>query len=134
VPIAVTLVTAGLKAIFALDADWHIGNAPAVASSLPLKRHHISARNAMNIAYLSMLTAIHLIAGGPVILIHVYSKIFRTMNRPPLLNTAVMIDGLVRFHQEYDGHLWLKVFIMPGLNNTATELTALKENYHLASC
>ena len=78
--IAVTLVTEGLKAIFAPGADWHTGNVPGADFSLPQKGHHRSARSAKNFAYLSMLTAIHPIAGDLVILIHVYCKSFRKMN------------------------------------------------------
>jgi len=55
-------------------------------------------------------------------------KVFRKINRPyPRLNTITMIDGLVRFRQEYPGQLWLEVFILPGLNDTTAELTALKQ-------
>jgi wyosine [tRNA(Phe)-imidazoG37] synthetase (radical SAM superfamily) len=55
-------------------------------------------------------------------------KVFRKINRPyPRLNTITMIDGLVRFRREYHGQLWLEVFILPGLNDTTAELTALKQ-------
>jgi hypothetical protein len=73
-PVAVTLLTAGLKEIFALNADWHTGNASGAAFSLPQRCHLMSARNAMKFAHLSMLPVIHLIAVGPVILIHVYRE------------------------------------------------------------
>ena len=72
--IAVTLLTAGLKEIFAPGADWHTGNAPGAAFSLPQRRRLMYARNAMRFAPLSMLPVIHLIAVGPVTLIHVCSS------------------------------------------------------------
>ena len=53
--------------------------------------------------------------------------VFRKINRPhPNLNINTIIDGLIRFRKEYSGQLWLEVFILPGLNDTAEELTALK--------
>ncbi len=55
-------------------------------------------------------------------------RVFRKINRPhPSLTADTVIDGLVRFRKEYHGQLWLEVFILPGLNDTAAELTALKE-------
>lgn len=41
-----------------------------------------------------------------------------------------VVDGLVRFHQEYEGRLWLEIFIAPGLNDTEPELIALKKAIH----
>jgi wyosine [tRNA(Phe)-imidazoG37] synthetase (radical SAM superfamily) len=37
-----------------------------------------------------------------------------------------IIDGLIRFRKEYDGAIWLEVFIIPGMNDTTAELNALK--------
>ncbi len=55
-------------------------------------------------------------------------RVFRKINCPhPRLNMDAMIDGLVRFRKEYSGQLWLEVFILPGLNDTTAELTALKQ-------
>ena len=54
-------------------------------------------------------------------------KIFNKINRPPPhLYVDTIIDGLIRFRKEYSGKLWLEVFIIPGTNDTATELNALK--------
>jgi len=54
-------------------------------------------------------------------------KIFNKINRPsPLLHVDKIIDGLIRFRQEYTGKIWLEIFIIPGMNDTITELTALK--------
>ena len=54
-------------------------------------------------------------------------KIFNKINRPsPLLHVDKIIDGLIRFRKEYTGKIWLEIFIIPGMNDTITELTALK--------
>ena len=53
--------------------------------------------------------------------------VFKKINRPhPKLQIETIIEGLVKFRQEYLGQMWLEVFIIPGLNDTAQELTALK--------
>ena len=54
-------------------------------------------------------------------------KIFNKINRPsPLLHVDKIIDGLIRFRKEYTGKIWLEIFIIPGMNDTITELNALK--------
>jgi wyosine [tRNA(Phe)-imidazoG37] synthetase (radical SAM superfamily) len=54
-------------------------------------------------------------------------KIFNKINRPsPLLHVDKIIDGLIQFRKEYTGKIWLEIFIIPGMNDTITELTALK--------
>lgn len=53
--------------------------------------------------------------------------IFRKINRPHLqLRLDTTIDGLIRFRKEYTGKIWLEIFIVPGMNDTDQELTALK--------
>ncbi|MBW1727977.1 MAG: radical SAM protein [Deltaproteobacteria bacterium] len=55
-------------------------------------------------------------------------KIFRKINRPdPRLKIDKIIEGLVTFRKEYSGQIWLEIFIVPGMNDTAHELTALKQ-------
>ena len=55
-------------------------------------------------------------------------KVFQKINRPhPMLAVDRMIDGLARFRQEFQGQLWLEIFIVPGLNDTESELTALRD-------
>ncbi|MGD9233771.1 MAG: radical SAM protein, partial [Desulfobacterales bacterium] len=55
-------------------------------------------------------------------------KMFNKINRPsPLLQVDKIIDGLIQFRQEYTGKIWLEIFIIPGMNDTITELTALKQ-------
>ena len=54
-------------------------------------------------------------------------KIFNKINRPaPHLKVNTIIDGLIRFRKEYSGKIWLEIFIIPGMNDTITELNALK--------
>ena len=58
----------------------------------------------------------------------VTEKIFRKINRPdPRLKIDKIIEGLVTFRKEYSGQIWLEIFIVPGMNDTAHELTALKQ-------
>lgn len=54
-------------------------------------------------------------------------RVFRKINRPhPQLKIDTIIRGLVKFRKGYSGQIWLEVFIVPGLNDTEQELTALK--------
>ncbi len=55
-------------------------------------------------------------------------KIFRKINRPyPGLKIDTIIEGIVKFSKEYNGQIWLEIFIVPGINDTKYELTALKQ-------
>ena len=52
---------------------------------------------------------------------------FRKVNRPHRdLQIEKIIDGLCQFRRQYRGQIWLEVFIIPGMNDTPTELQALK--------
>ena len=54
--------------------------------------------------------------------------VFKKVNRPhPKLDVNTIIDGIIRFRGAYTGQLWLEVFIVPGINDTETELSALKQ-------
>jgi len=54
--------------------------------------------------------------------------VFRKINRPhPRLSIDRFVSGISRFREGFSGLLWLEVFIVPGLNDTRTELSALKE-------
>jgi wyosine [tRNA(Phe)-imidazoG37] synthetase (radical SAM superfamily) len=56
------------------------------------------------------------------------TAVFKKLNRPhPRLNLDRIVDGLVCFRQEFEGRMWLEVFIVPGLNDTEPELAALKQ-------
>ncbi len=54
--------------------------------------------------------------------------VFKKVNRPhPKLDVNTIIDGIIRFRGAYTGQFWLEVFIVPGINDTETELLALKQ-------
>ncbi|MEN8246832.1 MAG: radical SAM protein [Thermodesulfobacteriota bacterium] len=54
-------------------------------------------------------------------------KVFTKINRPhPKLTVDRMIDGLIQFRKDFQGLIWLEIFIVPGLNDTESELTAIK--------
>lgn len=51
---------------------------------------------------------------------------FKKLNRPhQALNNRRIIDGLAAFRKEFAGTIWLEVFIVPGINDTAEELRLL---------
>lgn len=52
---------------------------------------------------------------------------FQKINRPAKgLTVDKIIAGLVDFRKEFSGKMWLEVFILPGYNDSETELKALK--------
>ncbi len=52
---------------------------------------------------------------------------FERIHRPhPGLEVGAIIEGMERFREEYSGHLWLEVFVIPGLNTSPAELAGLK--------
>ncbi len=54
-------------------------------------------------------------------------EVFQKVNRPhPALSCDEIISGLVDLRREYHGEICLEIFIVPGLNDTAEELTAMK--------
>ena len=55
-------------------------------------------------------------------------KVFRKINRPsPHLKLDTIVQGLIQLRKEYSGKIWLEIFIVPGMNDTEQELTALKQ-------
>ncbi len=51
---------------------------------------------------------------------------FEKINRPQAgLNVDSMIAGLELFRREYQGKIWLEVFLIAGINDSETELAAL---------
>jgi len=53
---------------------------------------------------------------------------FLKINRPhPKLDPGEIISGLIQLRREYRGQIWLEVFIVPTINDTEEELTALKK-------
>lgn len=54
--------------------------------------------------------------------------VFRKLNRPhPELDIGKIIDGLIRLRREFTGEIHIEVFMVPGLNDTRSELTLLRE-------
>ena len=55
-------------------------------------------------------------------------KTFAKIVRPvPQLSVDIIIEGLIQFRKEYTGKIWLEIFIVPEINDTKEELTALKD-------
>jgi wyosine [tRNA(Phe)-imidazoG37] synthetase (radical SAM superfamily) len=52
--------------------------------------------------------------------------IFSMINRPhPALDIDIIVQGLVDFRQEFEGEIWLEVFIAKGINDSVEELAKL---------
>jgi len=59
---------------------------------------------------------------------------FRKINRPfKTLNVKNHIDGLSKFRKEFNGKIWLEVFVVPGYNNNNEELSLLKKAFEKIS-
>jgi wyosine [tRNA(Phe)-imidazoG37] synthetase (radical SAM superfamily) len=55
-------------------------------------------------------------------------SVFRKIDRPHrTLEITAVIQGLVELRQEFSGHVWLEVFIVPGINDHTAELAALHQ-------
>jgi len=53
--------------------------------------------------------------------------IFQYVNRPhPDISFEKMLNGLVKFSEEYEGQYWLEVFLLAGVTTTETEIKELK--------
>lgn len=58
----------------------------------------------------------------------VIEETFRKINRGHgNLKIDEIVEGLIKFSSEYSGRIWLEVFIIPGLNDSAEELEKMKE-------
>ncbi|MBN2281250.1 MAG: radical SAM protein [Candidatus Marinimicrobia bacterium] len=54
--------------------------------------------------------------------------VFEKINRPVKgLSIEQYIQGMIDFSSDYKGKLWLEVFILPGYNDSTTELSELKK-------
>ena len=54
--------------------------------------------------------------------------VFRKINRPQkTLILEKYVKGLITFCNEFKGEVWLEIFILPGYNDSLSELIALKE-------
>lgn len=57
----------------------------------------------------------------------VHQETFERIHRPHRsLRIEAIIEGFIRFRKMYAGALWLEMFVIPGVNTTATELVGLK--------
>jgi wyosine [tRNA(Phe)-imidazoG37] synthetase (radical SAM superfamily) len=58
----------------------------------------------------------------------VTQSVFAQVTRPHAeLKAEEIIYGLTQFRHEYKGKIWLEVFLIPEINDTETELTALRD-------
>lgn len=56
----------------------------------------------------------------------VSTEVFRTINQPHhTLNIDKIINGLIEFRKDFNGEIWLEVFIVKGINDTDKELNRL---------
>lgn len=55
-------------------------------------------------------------------------ELFERINRPHSgIEFARLIDGLVRFREEYAGRIWLEVFLLKGINDTEAHVAQFNE-------
>jgi wyosine [tRNA(Phe)-imidazoG37] synthetase (radical SAM superfamily) len=58
----------------------------------------------------------------------VSDETFIAVNRPDqALDNKKVIDGLIQFAQEYKGIMWVEVFIVPGINDSESELKLFRD-------
>ncbi|MFH0919537.1 MAG: radical SAM protein [Fibrobacterota bacterium] len=58
----------------------------------------------------------------------VSSKVFQQVNRPaPGIKPRDLVNALCDFRDEFDGCMWLEIFIVPGVNDTPQELDLLSK-------
>jgi wyosine [tRNA(Phe)-imidazoG37] synthetase (radical SAM superfamily) len=56
-------------------------------------------------------------------------EVFAKINRPKAgLQVGDMIAGLAEFRKEFSGKIWLEIFLIPGINDTEAELTAMRDS------
>lgn len=61
----------------------------------------------------------------------VTQEVFEKINRSAAaIQCDTIINGLRTFSKEYAGHLWLEIFIVPGINDTESELGHFKKILH----
>ena len=55
------------------------------------------------------------------------NEVFQYVNRPhPDITFSRMLEGLVKFRDEYTGKFWLEVFLLAGVTTTEAEINNLK--------
>jgi len=53
--------------------------------------------------------------------------LFRFVNRPhPEIGFARMVEGLIRFREEFDGQIWLEVMLLAGITDLPSEVEKIK--------
>ncbi len=58
----------------------------------------------------------------------VSEEIFQEISRPcPGLTAGDVLEGLTTFAREFEGEIWLEVFIVPGQNDTEEEILRLRD-------
>ncbi|ACL69859.1 radical SAM protein [Halothermothrix orenii] len=58
----------------------------------------------------------------------VSEEIFQKINRPVSgLNAELIVKGLINLRKNYNGKMWLEIFIIPDLNDNKKELMLFKE-------
>lgn len=58
----------------------------------------------------------------------VSDTIFKQINRAYIgLEIQTIISGLIEFRKGYKGEIWLEIFIVPGINDTDSEMKLLRE-------
>lgn len=58
----------------------------------------------------------------------VSEKVFREINRAAAdVKIGDIVEGLIKFKQEFSGDMWLELFISPGVNDSSDELNLLKD-------
>lgn len=58
----------------------------------------------------------------------VTQEIFDRMNRPyPSLKIDHIIDGLIKFRQEFNGKIWLEILFVKGVNDSPSNIQKLKK-------
>jgi wyosine [tRNA(Phe)-imidazoG37] synthetase (radical SAM superfamily) len=57
------------------------------------------------------------------------ADVFRRINRPhPGLDFEKIVRGLAEFRRVYDGQIWLEIFLLEGVNTTASEILEIKKH------
>lgn len=57
-----------------------------------------------------------------------WPEMFQEVNRPhPSLKASGLVWGLMKFHKEFQGRLWLEIMLVKGINDSPAHLQALKE-------
>lgn len=55
------------------------------------------------------------------------NRMFQYVNRPyPNISFTKMLDGLIKFREEYEGRYWLEVFLLAGVTTTEIEVDNLR--------